>query len=147
MTVVHGGMPRPASSNDTQIAIRLPNDWLERADALVPFVSRPGIAITRSDVLRAALAKGLDALEKERPGPATAVELLGIIASAGEAGILFDDLAARLSERGDDGAGLRGMLKQLSEIKCISGRAGGPYRATQAGEMEAMFPRYRPIKR
>lgn len=65
MTVVHAGMPRPPSANDTQIAIRLPNDWIDRADALVPLVSRPGITVTRSDVLRAALAKGLDALEAE----------------------------------------------------------------------------------
>jgi len=52
-------------SSDTQVAIRVPREWLDRASHLVPGLSRPGIEVTRSDVLRAALAKGLDALEAD----------------------------------------------------------------------------------
>jgi hypothetical protein len=59
-------MSRPPSENDTQIAIRLPAQWIERADALVPGLSHPGISISRSDALRAALSRGLDMLEAER---------------------------------------------------------------------------------
>jgi len=58
-------MARPAMSSDTQVAIRVPREWLDRASHLVPGLSRPGIEVTRSDVLRAALAKGLDALEAD----------------------------------------------------------------------------------
>jgi len=65
MTMVQEAMPRPPSGNDTQVAIRLPNEWIERADALMAPLSRPGIQVSRSDVLRAALARGLDALEAE----------------------------------------------------------------------------------
>ncbi len=63
-------MGRPATDNDSQLAIRVPGDWLTRADALAPLVARPGILVTRSDVLRAAMARGLDALEAERKGKA-----------------------------------------------------------------------------
>lgn len=57
-------MPRPPSDS-SQVAIRLLNAWLRRADALIPYLARPGIAVTRTDVLRAAIAKGLDAFEAE----------------------------------------------------------------------------------
>jgi hypothetical protein len=66
MTMVQGGMPRPPSSNDVQVAIRLPAEWLARADALLPTLGPPGVTLTRSDALRAALARGLDALEADR---------------------------------------------------------------------------------
>jgi predicted DNA-binding protein len=64
--MVEGGVPRPPSGNDEQIAIRLPKEWLARADKLSDFIAKPGVGVTRSDVLRAALARGLDALEDER---------------------------------------------------------------------------------
>jgi hypothetical protein len=59
-------MPRPPSENTTQIALRIPDDWIARADALIPWITRPGISATRTDVLRAAIARGLDALEADR---------------------------------------------------------------------------------
>jgi Arc/MetJ-type ribon-helix-helix transcriptional regulator len=59
-------MGRPATENDQQIAIRLPAEWLARADKLIPALTTPGLAVSRSDVLRAALARGLDALEREQ---------------------------------------------------------------------------------
>ncbi|MFI5301352.1 MAG: hypothetical protein ACHREM_24975 [Polyangiales bacterium] len=66
MTQVSTGMPRAKSENDTQIALKLPADWLARADALIAWVSRPGMGTTRTDVVRAAFVRGLEALEAER---------------------------------------------------------------------------------
>jgi hypothetical protein len=65
MSMVARAVPRPPSES-TQIAIRLLDAWLERAEALVPWIARPGVSATKTDVLRAAIAKGLDALEAER---------------------------------------------------------------------------------
>jgi hypothetical protein len=59
-------MGRPATENDQQIAIRLPAEWLMRADKLIPALSTAGVTVSRSDVLRAALARGLDAMEREQ---------------------------------------------------------------------------------
>ncbi len=63
------GVPRPSSGNDSATALRLPDAWLQRAEALRAFLGAklgPGGEVTRSDVLRAALARGLEALEAER---------------------------------------------------------------------------------
>jgi len=63
-------MPRPQSENTTQIAFKIPDGWLERADVLASALSRPGISIvTRTEILRAALGRGLSALEEETPKP------------------------------------------------------------------------------
>jgi hypothetical protein len=64
-----GGVPRPSTGNDSSVALRLPEAWLARAEALRDFLASklgPGGELTRSDVLRAALARGLEALEAER---------------------------------------------------------------------------------
>lgn len=47
--------------------VRIPDEWLPRLDALATALerSRPGVALARPDVLRVALAKGLEALELE----------------------------------------------------------------------------------
>ncbi len=66
MTMVSGSVPRKSSDNTTQIALRVPDAWLERCDALLSWISRPGINTTRTDIMRAALAHGLEALEQER---------------------------------------------------------------------------------
>ena len=57
-------MPRPPS-DAVQIAIRVPQEWLARADKLIPSVARPGVQATRTDVFRAAIASGLSALEAD----------------------------------------------------------------------------------
>lgn len=57
-------MPRPPS-NAVQVALRVPADWLPRADRLIASVSAAGVSATRTDVLRAAIARGLDELEAE----------------------------------------------------------------------------------
>lgn len=67
-----GSVPRPSSGNDSATALRLPDAWLRRAEALRDFLGSklgPGGEVTRSDVLRAALARGLEALEAERDAP------------------------------------------------------------------------------
>ncbi|MBN1961709.1 MAG: hypothetical protein JW841_12260 [Deltaproteobacteria bacterium] len=57
--------------NETQIAVRIPHDLLERADKLVKPMSKRadlrvwGGKVSRSNVLRLALLKGLEVLEKE----------------------------------------------------------------------------------
>jgi hypothetical protein len=59
-------MPREPSENTIQIAIRVPKDWPDRAKALKSWIARPGVAVTRADVFRVALARGLEILEAER---------------------------------------------------------------------------------
>jgi len=65
MNRVTDPVARPPSDNSTQIAIRIPDAWLERADALRPKLGEPGFSVTRTDIVRAALARGLVALEAE----------------------------------------------------------------------------------
>lgn len=50
----------------TQVAIRLDADTLARLDALAARLSRPGLALTRTDAIRIALATGLDAAERDK---------------------------------------------------------------------------------
>lgn len=60
-----GSVPRPKSGNDDQVSINLPPAWKEDAERLARTMSRPGMVITRADILRMALRMGLDALEAE----------------------------------------------------------------------------------
>jgi hypothetical protein len=67
MNGVQGGVPRQPSGNDTPVAIRVPDAWLKRAEALRDFLSaRPGLELSRSDLLRICIARGLEAIEAER---------------------------------------------------------------------------------
>lgn len=49
-----------------QTAVRLENDVIARVDALVEKMSRPGLRLSRTDIIRMALAEGLPILEKEK---------------------------------------------------------------------------------
>ena len=49
-----------------QIAVRLDADVIGRLDAISAKLSRPGLAVTRTDAIRIALLTGLQAIEKER---------------------------------------------------------------------------------
>jgi hypothetical protein len=60
--VEENGVPR-AKTDSFQLAVRIPRAWLGRLDALVEKIAQPGVATTRTDAIRAALAAGLDALE------------------------------------------------------------------------------------
>ena len=66
-------MPR-APSDSVQLAIRVPTPWLKRFDKLAAALSRPGIGVTRTDAVRAAIARGLEVLEAEiGPSQPTAI--------------------------------------------------------------------------
>jgi len=46
-----------------QITIRIPREWLYRTDAVATKMSRPGLEMSRADVLQMALTQGLEAVE------------------------------------------------------------------------------------
>lgn len=58
-------MARPQSENTFQVAFKIPPEWLKMADEIAAAMSRPGVKITRTDALRAALADGLHKLHAE----------------------------------------------------------------------------------
>lgn len=58
-------MPRPKSDKDSQVTIVLPGAWLDEAQRIAEAKSEPGLAVTRADVLRMALRRGLDVLAAE----------------------------------------------------------------------------------
>jgi hypothetical protein len=58
-------MPRAPSENTFQVTFKIPESWVTRADELAASMSRPGLTITRTDALRAAMGHGLAALEAE----------------------------------------------------------------------------------
>lgn len=62
----HATMPRPKSDKDSQVTINLPGAWLDEAQAIAEARSEPGLEVTRADVLRMALRRGLDALAARR---------------------------------------------------------------------------------
>ena len=55
--------------NEVQVSLRLPSDLIERAEALVENLRKEPdnviLGLTRADVLRLALARGIGALEEE----------------------------------------------------------------------------------
>lgn len=57
-------MATAKSNPSVQTSIRVPTDWLERAEALAEVMSQPGLALTRADAFRLALAEGLRVLEE-----------------------------------------------------------------------------------
>ncbi len=59
------GMRRLRSPNAVTISIHVPPEWCERADATAVEMSRPGLEMTRADILRVALAHGLELMERE----------------------------------------------------------------------------------
>jgi hypothetical protein len=51
-----------------QVAFKIPKEWIERAGKLAASLSRPGIsAVTKTEILRAAIGVGLTVLEEEAP--------------------------------------------------------------------------------
>ena len=58
-------MPR-AKSDAVQVNLRIAKKEIGRATALVPKLAIPGINITRTDVLRAAIVEGLRVLESRK---------------------------------------------------------------------------------
>jgi hypothetical protein len=60
-------MPRPKSTNVVQVTVLIPEDAAERATALSGRIGQPGVPLTRAEVLRVAILRGLDVLESEHP--------------------------------------------------------------------------------
>jgi hypothetical protein len=52
-----------------QTAVRMPESWVPRLDALAAKLSQPGINVSQAAVIRAALARGIAALETEDGRP------------------------------------------------------------------------------
>ncbi len=57
-------MPRPPSREAVQISFRLSREWIARADDIAAQMGRPGLKMTRTSVLRMALAEGLTRIER-----------------------------------------------------------------------------------
>jgi len=49
-----------------QTAVKVPESLLERADEVATKMSQPGMRVTRAEVLRMAMFKGVEALEAEK---------------------------------------------------------------------------------
>ena len=61
-------MPRPKSQNDSVTSLTLPGAWLDEAEKMAERLRQPGMSgLTRADVLRMALRRGLDVLDSEHP--------------------------------------------------------------------------------
>lgn len=61
------------------MSLRIPSEWIAQADELAKLMARPGFSSTRSEVLRAAIVKGLEVLRAEF-GP-TASPIAGVEAT------------------------------------------------------------------
>ena len=61
-------MPRPPSRNTYQVTFKIPEDWMKQADALAASMAPIGVRLTRTDALRAALARGLETLSTQSRG-------------------------------------------------------------------------------
>lgn len=58
-------MPKEATGGTTQITVRLNNDWLPRLDVAAARLSRPGLELTRADLIRIAVGRGLEQIERD----------------------------------------------------------------------------------
>jgi hypothetical protein len=54
---------RPKTENTEQLVVRVPKSLRDRLEALIPRLAQPGVSITLTDAVRAALVRGVDALE------------------------------------------------------------------------------------
>jgi hypothetical protein len=54
------------SEKKTQVALRVDDGYLEDADALAEKMSRPGLNVTRTDVLRMAIIAGLKEIRRDQ---------------------------------------------------------------------------------
>lgn len=64
----------PTMTDDVPTSIRAPRELLARADALAEALAGPGAKPSRSAVLRAALERGIAAIEEDRKGGASTLE-------------------------------------------------------------------------
>jgi hypothetical protein len=62
-------MPRDKSENVFPLSFRVPEEWVELADEIADAMSNPPVRITRTDVMRTALLRGLQALKADHQSP------------------------------------------------------------------------------
>jgi hypothetical protein len=55
-------MPRPKTDR-VQIVLRVPREWLGKADAIAKYHSHPSLSLTRSDGFRIAMGEGFSSHE------------------------------------------------------------------------------------
>jgi hypothetical protein len=60
-------VPRPKSPNVVQVTVLIPEEAADRAEALGERMAPAGVTLSRAEVLRAAILRGLDMLEGEHP--------------------------------------------------------------------------------
>ena len=67
MTVVAASrdVGRAKTTNTEQLVVRVPPELRERLQALVPKLAPPGVSTTMTDVIRAALVRGVETLEAD----------------------------------------------------------------------------------
>lgn len=60
-------MPRPKSENTVQVSFMIPKEWIDLARELATTSSPwPGIKVTRADILRTALGRGLFSMRPKK---------------------------------------------------------------------------------
>jgi hypothetical protein len=60
-------VPRPKGPNDAVTSLNCPADWLDQAQEVADSMSREtGVSVSRADVLRLAVKRGLDVMMAER---------------------------------------------------------------------------------
>lgn len=52
-------------TNSLQVSVHVPESWGDEVEQLAETMSRPGLEVTKADVMRRALRVGLDALAAE----------------------------------------------------------------------------------
>lgn len=60
-------VPR-AKTNPLQVSVHVPDSWGDELEQLAKVMSKPGLEVTKADVMRRALRMGLDALAAEHSG-------------------------------------------------------------------------------
>jgi hypothetical protein len=57
-------VPR-AKANTLQVSVHVPESWGDEVEQLAETMSKPGLEVTKADVMRRALRVGLDAMAAE----------------------------------------------------------------------------------
>lgn len=66
MVMANRTREKPTAEEELQqVAVRLPHPTVERLDRYAEKMSQPGLSVSRSEALRVALHRGLDALEAD----------------------------------------------------------------------------------
>lgn len=63
--VARPSVGRTKTDNTEQLVVRVPKALRDRLEALVPQLAQPGVSVTMTDVVRAALIRGTDVIEAE----------------------------------------------------------------------------------